>query len=486
MNPAHLWHRFCVPSQAQWTSAQQRQAAILSLFTFIAFLVGLYSLFKWSRHGHESLITTSIALILCELAAAAVLRWSRKPILALNIGFVGMVTHALNIIYQSGGVVESTQTYWVPLLIVAFFLSATRIMALIWSGSVIMIAALMTYFHLSGVAFPQLELASSALRVEIWSGTVLPLVVICIAQAYTAGQRDKAISGAERATAQSEEAALNAKQGAANLTQVLQQATVSSTELNQVSLALDSQSQTLDAQVSQLNLNCQSQASAAEEISQQIHHIAEGLNESGRFVSELQQRSETVHQQAAESSRLLVDSTQAITQILTSHEQIMRVADLITSVAEQTNLLALNAAIEAARAGEQGRGFAVVAEQVRELSSKSSYSALEIRQLLDRSELEVRHGQQVVHLSAERMENIIAQINTIHVDVQALADIVGQQNQAVKELDDASSEVALNVANTKCVADVVADNGSELRQHVNKVRLLSNQLDQVISKNATH
>lgn len=112
MNPAHLWHRFCVPSQAQWTSAQQRQAAILSLFTFIAFLVGLYSLFKWSRHGHESLITTSIALILCELAATAVLRWSRKPILALNIGFVGMVTHALNIIYQSGGVVESTQTYW--------------------------------------------------------------------------------------------------------------------------------------------------------------------------------------------------------------------------------------------------------------------------------------------------------------------------------------------------------------------------------------
>ncbi len=164
----------------------------------------------------------------------------------------------------------------------------------------------------------------------------------------------------------------------------------------------------------------------------------------------------------------------------------MRVADLITSVAEQTNLLALNAAIEAARAGEQGRGFAVVAEQVRELSSKSSYSALEIRQLLDRSEQEVRHGQQVVHLSAERMENIIAQINTIHVDVQALADIVRQQNQAVKELDDASSEVALNVANTKCVADVVADNGSELRQHVNKVRLLSNQLDQVISKNATH
>ncbi|MBJ6874359.1 chemotaxis protein, partial [Vibrio cholerae] len=83
---------------------------------------------------------------------------------------------------------------------------------------------------------------------------------------------------------------------------------------------------------------------------------------------------EDVHQQAEKSSELLEDSTQAISQIITSHEEIMKVADLITSVAEQTNLLALNAAIEAARAGDQGRGFAVVAEQVRELSAKSSQS----------------------------------------------------------------------------------------------------------------
>ena len=40
-----------------------------------------------------------------------------------------MAVHALNIIYQSGGVVDSTQTYWVPLLVVAFFLSGIHSIA---------------------------------------------------------------------------------------------------------------------------------------------------------------------------------------------------------------------------------------------------------------------------------------------------------------------------------------------------------------------
>lgn len=133
---------------------------------------------------------TSVLLIGFELAAAACLKLLKNPIVALNLGFIGMSVHALNIIYQSGGVVESTQTYWVPLLVVAFFLSGTRMVAISWSVTVILCSAIMTFMHVSGNSFPVLELSESAQRVEIWSGTVLPLVVICIAQAFTAKQRE--------------------------------------------------------------------------------------------------------------------------------------------------------------------------------------------------------------------------------------------------------------------------------------------------------
>ena len=327
MNPATLWRSAFMPRQTQWTRTQQRQADILSLFTLIAFLVGIYSLIKWSKHGHESLIFTSILLIALELISAFSLKWFKQPALSLNLGFVGMSVHALNIIYQSGGVVDSTQTYWVPLLVVAFFLSGTRIMAISWSALVIVLSAVMTYQHVSGFGFPQLVLSESAQRVEIWSGTVLPLVVICIAQAFTAKQRDIAIESAEKAKAESELVAQKAIEGELRLAEVLEQANQNSSELKQVSQVLDEQSSQLDAQVNALNVNSESQASAAEQMSQQVHHMATGIEESSKFVQELREKSEGVHQQAEKSSELLEDSTQAISQIITSHEDIMKVAD---------------------------------------------------------------------------------------------------------------------------------------------------------------
>ncbi|MGF1694678.1 methyl-accepting chemotaxis protein [Vibrio kyushuensis] len=481
MNPATLWRKACMPVNPQWNRKQKRQADILSLFTFIAFLVGIYSFIKWSKHGHDALIMTSMALIALELISAATLRWLKNPLIALNIGFTGMALHALNIIYQSGGVVNSTQAFWVPLLIVAFFLSGTRIMALTWSLVVISLSSVMTYLHLSGVAFPILELSESAHRIEVWSGTVLPLIVICIAQSFTAKQRDGAIEIAEAAKQKSESVAAQAQTGSNRLANVLEQASTNSSELQNVSVELELQSKQLDGQVNQLNINCESQASAAEQMSQQVHQMALGVEESSKFVDELHLRSQQVHQQAAMSSELLAASTSAIGQILSSHEEITKVADLITSVAEQTNLLALNAAIEAARAGEQGRGFAVVADQVRELSAKSSNSAIEIRSLLDRSEKEVKHGQDVVTSSAERMNAIIDQVTRISTDVNGLTDIMAKQMESLKELDEASSDVASSVVSTKSISEVVAQNGDALNNQVDSVRRLTHQLDQVVS-----
>ncbi|MBT9240567.1 methyl-accepting chemotaxis protein [Vibrio splendidus] len=451
MNPIKLWRTLFLPKSNGWSNNEVRQADILLLFTFIAFFVGVYSLIKWTKHEEQLLIATSVFLIVFELISALLLRVTSKPSLALNFGFVGMAVHALNIIYQSGGVVASTQAYWVPLLVVAFFLSGTRIVALVWSGLVIGVSLVMTSAHLNGFAFPLLELTPDAVVVETWSGVIMPLVVICIAQAFTAKQKEVAIEMAEDAISESQHVANQATQSEGQLSIVLDQANSNSESLQGVSVHLDQQSQDLHAQVEVLNINCESQASAAEQMSQQLHQMTQGIEESNSFVGELKERSEAVGTKAQKSSESLEASTSAISQIIQSNQEIMKVADLITSVAEQTNLLALNAAIEAARAGEQGRGFAVVADQVRELSAKSSHSAIEIRTLLDRSKEEVENGRAIIETTANEMNGII-------------------------------SEVAQSVAETKSVSGLVANYGSELTGHVTSVKELVESLNSVVSR----
>ncbi|CAK2151477.1 methyl-accepting chemotaxis protein [Vibrio crassostreae] len=482
MNPIKLWRALFLPKSNGWGNNEVRQADILLLFTFIAFFVGVYSLIKWTKHEEQLLIATSVFLIAFELISALLLRITSKPSLALNFGFVGMAVHALNIIYQSGGVVASTQAYWVPLLVVAFFLSGTRIVALVWSGLVIGVSLMMTSAHLNGFEFPQLVLTPQAVVVETWSGVIMPLVVICIAQAFTAKQKEVAIEMAEEAISESQQIANQATQSEGRLSVVLDQANSNSESLQGVSVHLDQQSRDLHAQVEVLNINCESQASAAEQMSQQLHQMTQGIEESNSFVGELKERSEAVGEKAQKSSESLEASTSAITQIIQSNQEIMKVADLITSVAEQTNLLALNAAIEAARAGEQGRGFAVVADQVRELSAKSSHSAIEIRTLLDRSKDEVEHGRAIIETTANEMNGIISEVQTISTDVNQLTNIMAMQMNSLKELDLASSEVAQSVAETKSVSGLVANYGSELTGHVTSVKELVESLNNVVSQ----
>ncbi len=70
-------------------------------------------------------------------------------------------------------------------------------------------------------------------------------------------------------------------------------------------------------------------------------------------------------------------------------DEIHKMLGAINEIADQSNLLALNAAIEAARAGDAGKGFSVVADEVRNLSTQSKDSTVEIERILDKLKAEV-------------------------------------------------------------------------------------------------
>ncbi|KHT64754.1 chemotaxis protein [Photobacterium gaetbulicola] len=480
MTPLALWRALFMPTTASWQGDDARYVDTFLFFTLTSFFVGIYSLFKWYEHDHSALVMTSVLLVSLECLAGVIFRFSRQPVVALNVGFLGMVIHAVNIIYQTGGIVESTQAFWSPLLIVAFYLSARLLMATVWSLLVVVVSGWMVNSHLSGRVFPNVELSSTSQMIETWSGFLLPLVVIVIAQAWASRQRHQAIAQAETAHKSSEAIAEQAKLGASQLAEVLDKASGNAESLTQVSNVIEQQSSELHQQVGALNVNCESQASAAEQMSEQVKHLTLGMEASDQFVTELKQRSDIIYRQAETSSESLQASKQAIARILSSNDEIMSVADVITSVAEQTNLLALNAAIEAARAGEQGRGFAVVADQVRELSAKSNSSAVDIRALLERSRREVSQGQAVIESSTAELSGIIEQVSSVSGDVTQLADTISQQVEALRELTCASQAVASSVVETNQVSDAVASQGALLAEQVERLNTLAESLNQVV------
>lgn len=202
---------------------------------------------------------------------------------------------------------------------------------------------------------------------------------------------------------------------------------------------------------------------AAGELRKAIEQIASGADEAS---SATQQSQRMIHRateligksrRSAEGSLSKVNGLQTLmkdlsAQILASVDEITRgafrqegavgvVRDLefaateigaivvsVAGIADQTNLLALNAAIEAARAGEAGRGFAVVADEVQTLADRSERSAHDIQQMvgeIQQSVALVVDGMNTAAIAnkaeVERGRNVVAQLERMHRDMQAIA-----------------------------------------------------------------
>ena len=217
------------------------------------------------------------------------------------------------------------------------------------------------------------------------------------------------------------------------------------------------------------------QASSVEELASTVNNISDSINRTAENARQANEHNKAAGALVNESNQKMGEMLQAMDEIQQSSGEISKIIKSIEDIAFQTNILALNAAVEAARAGVAGKGFAVVAEQIRMLAENSAKSADMSKSLLEASQTEVGHGNEVANQTAESLNKVLAELDHI---IQAVADIrisSDQQADSVKKIENGVKQISDVISSNSAASQETSATSEELSAEADSLDGLLNQ-----------
>ena len=240
-------------------------------------------------------------------------------------------------------------------------------------------------------------------------------------------------------------------------------------------------------------------SSNSSEVENASKSLADGATEQAGVIEELNATIDTVVDMAEDtaketqnaSARVKASANKAneekekMNELLTEMEHITEISkeigNIITDIediASQTNLLSLNASIEAARAGEAGRGFAVVADQIGKLAADSAKSAVNTRELIDKTLVEIEKGNTITRTTAESFNQIITDMesfaelaeNTME-KANSQAESLEQIGQGIEQLSGVVQGNAASSEENTAISINLAEGAAKMHDRVNIFKL---------------
>ena len=240
-------------------------------------------------------------------------------------------------------------------------------------------------------------------------------------------------------------------------------------------------------------------ASNASEVENASKSLADGATEQAGVIEELNATIDTVVDLAADtaketqsaSARVKASADKAneekekMNDLLMEMEHITEISkeigNIITDIediASQTNLLSLNASIEAARAGEAGKGFAVVADQIGKLAADSAKSAVNTRDLIDKTLVEIENGNTITRTTADAFNQIIADMESFAEIAQNTMEKANSQAESLEQIgqgiEQLSGVVQGNAASSEentAISINLAEGAAKMHDRVNIFKL---------------
>ncbi|WP_102412620.1 methyl-accepting chemotaxis protein [Vibrio cyclitrophicus] len=216
-------------------------------------------------------------------------------------------------------------------------------------------------------------------------------------------------------------------------------------------------------------------ATAMTEMASSANNVADSASDTARNTDEADKQSQhtqqLIHNTVDNIQGLagqLNTASEAVANLDSDVNNIVKVLDVIGDIAEQTNLLALNAAIEAARAGEQGRGFAVVADEVRNLAGRTQSSTQEIQLMINNLQEGSRNAIQTMEVCATTSESTVT-------ESQSASEALQQIVIALESISSMSHQIATAAAEQTQVSD-------DISKRINMIEESGNQLSNVVTE----
>ncbi|MES2317064.1 MAG: methyl-accepting chemotaxis protein [Pseudomonadota bacterium] len=234
-----------------------------------------------------------------------------------------------------------------------------------------------------------------------------------------------------------------------------------------------------------LSNRTEAQASSLEETAAAMEELTSTVKQNADNASQANQLITAASTHAVKGGQVVGKVVSTMGSITQSSHKIVDIISVIEGIAFQTNILALNAAVEAARAGDQGRGFAVVASEVRNLAQRSAVAAKEIKTLIGDSVDQVDAGSRLVDEAGQTMGLIVASVKQVADLMSEIAAAsyeqsqgIGQINQSITSMDDATQQNAALVEQAAAAAKSLQDQAARLAEVVSVFKLDENEIPQ--------
>ena len=250
------------------------------------------------------------------------------------------------------------------------------------------------------------------------------------------------------------------------------------TEISNLAEQVSSNSSEVENASKSLADGATEQAGVIEELNATIDTVVNLAADTAKETQSASARVKASTNKANEEKEKMNDLLMEMEHITEISKEIGNIITDIENIASQTNLLSLNASIEAARAGEAGKGFAVVADQIGKLAADSAQSAVNTRDLIDKTLVEIEKGNTITRTTADAFNQIIADMesfaeiaeNTME-KANSQAESLEQIGQGIEQLSGVVQDNAASSEENTAISINLAEGAAKMHDRVNIFKL---------------